>query len=67
MMSQLMLLNASSQGGGAKSSKKCSGKIQEQQAEIMHNIQKLIDKPIVIQAEGSVELSHGSFKQVMQP
>jgi len=47
MMSQLMLLNAST-GTGQGGSSKLSGNIQKQQAEIMHNIQKLIDKPIII-------------------
>lgn len=53
-MSQLMLLNASS---GAVD-KRSGDKIQNQQAEIMHNIQKLIDKPIIIQ--GDIEASMAS-------
>ena len=32
----------------------------------MHNIQKLIDKPIIIQAEGSVELSHSKKSRPLQ-
>lgn len=55
MMSQLMLLNASA--GGAGGSAKQSSHIQKQQAEIMHNIQKLIDKPIILQTDGSIEMS----------
>lgn len=52
MMSQLMLLNAGAAKGG-----KVSSEVQKQQAQIMHNIQKLIEKPIIIQTEGSIELS----------
>ena len=50
MMSQLMLLNASQKTGGES--------VEKQQATIMHNIQKLIDKPIIIQADASVEFSN---------
>lgn len=58
MLSQLMLLNASA-GNGQGAGAKLPSHLQKQQAEIMHNIQKLIDKPIIIQAEGaSLELSY---------
>lgn len=53
MMSQLMLLNAGREGGSGKS----KASIQREQAHIMQNIQRLIEKPIIIQADASVELS----------
>ena len=48
MMSQLMLLSAGA-GGGQALDRQQSEAIRKQQEEIMGNIQKLIEKPIVIQ------------------
>jgi hypothetical protein len=60
MMSQLMLLTA----GGSQGNAKVSESQRKQQEDIMRNVQKLIDKPILIQgAEGSVEMSYGKSSQ----
>jgi arsenate reductase-like glutaredoxin family protein len=60
MMSQLMLLNASS----GTVDKQSGDKIKKQQAEIMHNIQKLIDKPILIQGENmEASMASASYRE----
>lgn len=62
MMSQLMLLNAST----GTVDKQSGDKIKKQQADIMHNIQKLIDKPIIIQGDVEASMASASHVNVLE-